>query len=594
MTYSATYSPEDNKLRLSASSRLDAETYARVRGAGFIWAPKQGIFVAPMWTPEREDLAIELAGEIDDEDTSLVDRAEQRAERFEQYSESRADDAESARAGVARIADGIPMGQPILIGHHSEKHARRDAEKIENGMRRAVKMWETSQYWQQRAAGAIRHAKYKELPAVRARRIKGLEADLRKQERYIADAENALRAWEKIALIEDVELQEKAAIHLAGNSGCGRLTLRRKEGDRPDWDQRCDAYSGLSNHYPSLYAKRTVAEVLEAAREAYPRSIAHHGRWALHYSNRLTYERAMLAESGGTVADQNAPQKGGGCRCWASPNGGWSYIQKVNKVSVTVLDNWNNGGNNFTRVIPFDKLKGVMSVAAVAEARADGRLLESADKTGFFLKAAPTPERDACADPEPPKVPAPNADFEAMRESLKAGVQVVSAPQLFPTPAALAARMVALADVQSGETVLEPSAGTGAIVRAVIDAVDTEIVGYEINRSLVSGLTRTFPSWKLCARCEDFLTVTEGQGQFPVVLMNPPFVNAQDIAHIEHAVTFLKPGGRLVAICANGPRQQARLKPLVERYGGTWEDLPADTFKESGTGVNTALIVLTV
>jgi hypothetical protein len=80
MTYSATYSPEDNKLRLYATSRLDPETYARVRAAGFIWAPRQDLFVAPMWTPDREDLLIELAGEIDDEDTTLVERQEQRAD----------------------------------------------------------------------------------------------------------------------------------------------------------------------------------------------------------------------------------------------------------------------------------------------------------------------------------------------------------------------------------------------------------------------------------------------------------------------------------------------------------------------------------
>ncbi len=70
MTYTATYSPEDNKLRLYSSTRLDRELYARVRGAGFIYAPKQELFVAPMWTPEREDLLIELCGEIDDEDPS--------------------------------------------------------------------------------------------------------------------------------------------------------------------------------------------------------------------------------------------------------------------------------------------------------------------------------------------------------------------------------------------------------------------------------------------------------------------------------------------------------------------------------------------
>jgi hypothetical protein len=71
------------------------------------------------------------------------------------------------------------------LGHHSEKHARKDAERIENGMRKAVKAWETSKYWEYRAKGAIRAAKYKELPAVRAWRIKGLEADLRKLKRNI-------------------------------------------------------------------------------------------------------------------------------------------------------------------------------------------------------------------------------------------------------------------------------------------------------------------------------------------------------------------------------------------------------------------------
>ncbi|TIV75023.1 MAG: DUF3560 domain-containing protein, partial [Mesorhizobium sp.] len=63
MIISATYSPEDNKLRLYPSARLDAETYQRVKDAGFVWAPKQELFVAPKWSPAREDLAIELAGE---------------------------------------------------------------------------------------------------------------------------------------------------------------------------------------------------------------------------------------------------------------------------------------------------------------------------------------------------------------------------------------------------------------------------------------------------------------------------------------------------------------------------------------------------
>ena len=33
--HTATYSPEDDKLRIYPACRLDSETYGRVRGAGF-------------------------------------------------------------------------------------------------------------------------------------------------------------------------------------------------------------------------------------------------------------------------------------------------------------------------------------------------------------------------------------------------------------------------------------------------------------------------------------------------------------------------------------------------------------------------------
>jgi len=204
----ATYSPDDNKCRLYPFSRLSAGEYARVKAAGFSWAPKQELFVAPMWTPERADLLMELCGEIGDEDKSLVDRAEIRAERFEGYGERRMEDANRARSAVSAIADNIPLGQPILVGHHSERRARKDAEKIETGMRRAVDLWETSKYWTSRAAGALRAAKYKETPAVRARRIKGLEADKRKQERERGEAETLLKAWQGITtLTGEVQMQ---------------------------------------------------------------------------------------------------------------------------------------------------------------------------------------------------------------------------------------------------------------------------------------------------------------------------------------------------------------------------------------------------
>ncbi len=73
---------------------------------------------------------------------------------------------------------------------------------------------------------------------------------------------------------------------------------------------------------------------------------------------------------------------------------------------------------------------------------------------------------------------------------------------------------------------------------------------------------------------------------FDKILMNPPFENGADIRHIMHALGMLKPGGRLVAICANGPRQFAKLQPIAS----VWKELPAKTF--AGTGVNAALLVI--
>jgi len=384
MDLTATYSPEDNKLRLYTSTRLDAETYAKVKAAGFSWAPRQQLFVAPMWTPQRADLLVNLCGEIGDEDKSLAERATERAKRFVNYGENRSKDADQAQKRVDAILEHIPFGQPILVGHHSEKRARRDAERIGEGMRKSIKMWDTSKYWVARAEATISDANYKERPDVRARRIKKLEAEERKQDRILKHARHSLAAWSTEGLTH-----EQALIVAQASD----FYLPRKEGDRPDFNQRPHASTALKGDFPSLYAPRELEEIVANAKICYTRSIAHHERWQTHFSNRLTYERAMLKQDGGIAADQIRPEIGGACQCWASPRGGWSIIQKVNKVSVSVLDNWGNGGRDFRRVIPLDKLKSIMSKAGVEEARQAGRLL--AEKPLGFVLAPSSSQAEA-------------------------------------------------------------------------------------------------------------------------------------------------------------------------------------------------------
>ena len=669
MQYTATYSPEDNKLRLYSSTRLDKETYARVAAQGFRYAPKQGFFVAPAWTPAREDLLTELCGEVGDEDTTLVQRAEDRADRFEDYSESRQRDADSARSSARSIMGRFEFGQPILVGHHSERKARKDAERIENGMRRAVKMWETSQYWKDRAAGALAHAKYKELPEVRARRIKGLESDKRKQERNIEEATKWLNAWSRPGLT--LEQAQDVANYC-------HLTLPRKEGDRPDFDGNPSAHTAITNSFPNLYAPRTLAEVVEHAQKVYPRVIAHAQRWLEHYENRIAYERAMLNEAGGLAAERFTIEVGGRVLV----DGEWVAVLRLNKsggrvVSLTVARRYvsrvgieevkdyqaptqeqaasvkaatkvapltNYPGEGFIHITQAEwddigkdyrgtdtkpasetagrhrvrRALGVFIPRLTAPEGADGTQRANhrhryhdvfiTDAKRVNAPAAPQAENAAPATipaPEPvaprPAVvhqPRERTEFDDMRDQLRHGVKVVSAPQLFPTPSDLAARMVDLAGLTVGMRVLEPNGGTGAILAELPGVVPfgekrqtaLDVVAVEYSHPLAEGLKQSGLAGSVV--CGDFLQCGDELGKFDAVLMNPPFENAADIKHITHALTMLKPGGRLVAICANGPRQQAVLRPLVEARGGEWEDLPPDTFKEQGTGVRTALMMI--
>jgi len=610
----ATYSPEDNKLRLYSEERLDSETYAKVKAAGFRWAPQQKLFVAPAWTPGRESLLLDLCGEVGDEDTSLAARAEERAERFEDYSEKRAGDAEAARQRVEQITDGIPLGQPILVGHHSERRARKHAQQIENGMRKAVNLWRTSQYWQDRAAGALRLAKYKERPEVRARRIKGIEADRRKQERRTADAAKVLDLWNKL---EDekfpvqrkteagpvpLTIQERAEFitnHFDHTSFCFLVAeYPRKEGQ--------STYEGERSLWSSLTdGIITPQQARDLAVPVHIRTIDTAARWMQHYDNRLAYEKTMLAEQGASeLIEKRPPRKSAKTQlplCNYRAPEGINIENTYHRGEFSVYPQIEMTKAEYTKI--GSDYKGTESVSGSHRVRvAMVRIAGKVSRCSVFLtdsKVHPIPEPAAPAQQEThaPRMvqrgparsyqPPERTAFDDMQDTLRSGgVRTVVAGQLFPTPHSVAVRLVELAGLSPYHRVLEPSAGTGNLLKAIGQGPDK--VAVEINQQVAHSLLSAGLSG-LRVVVADFLECApEELGVFDRVIMNPPFKNGLDIQHIRHAQTFLKPGGRLVAGCANGPRQQAAFRDA----GAYWENLPAGSFREQGTNVNTAIIIL--
>lgn len=170
--------------------------------------------------------------------------------------------------------------------------------------------------------------------------------------------------------------------------------------------------------------------------------------------------------------------------------------------------------------------------------------------------------------------------------------------EFFPTPEPLVRKMIERADIRDGMMVLEPSAGRGAIALAAYKAASGVLVDMfelmeENNRYLA--LELDLPLCGVAKPC-DFLTA-EPTPIYDRVLMNPPFSKGQDVKHVTHALEFLKPGGRLVAIMSAGVtfRQDKRtteFRALVDFCNGTIEPNPEDSFKSSGTGVNTVMVTM--
>ncbi|WP_373420012.1 class I SAM-dependent methyltransferase [Raoultella planticola] len=135
------------------------------------------------------------------------------------------------------------------------------------------------------------------------------------------------------------------------------------------------------------------------------------------------------------------------------------------------------------------------------------------------------------------------------------------------------------------DQILEPEAGTGAILRAIREAAPlARCDSVELNADLVRHLRDNFPGVSVWQG--DFLAYRP-ENRYSKIIMNPPFHHAQDIRHIQRAVTLLAPGG-VTVICLNGPRQQSILKPLSD----VWEPLPRGTF--TYTDVSTALLRIAV
>lgn len=164
----------------------------------------------------------------------------------------------------------------------------------------------------------------------------------------------------------------------------------------------------------------------------------------------------------------------------------------------------------------------------------------------------------------------------------------------FPTPEPLGYKMMEWANMGEGDTVLEPSAGHGAIARYAPKG--NQMVAIEPSQSLFTklqlkagGLGRKFQN-----------TIFENydiSNKHDVVVMNPPFgtAGATAIAHLGKAFKHLEEGGRVVALIPRGLTDKKFDKWIEGEKTAVMRaevELPDIVFEQAGTKVVCRVVVV--
>jgi len=181
-------------------------------------------------------------------------------------------------------------------------------------------------------------------------------------------------------------------------------------------------------------------------------------------------------------------------------------------------------------------------------------------------------------------------DAPSETEARRPSTEVAPDLQFYPTPRKAAKLVIDALHLSGGETILEPSCGDGQLMDMLADWHNHPTERRYRSPVIVTGVE--YDAGRAAqARAKghhvmtaNFLQVAPDP-RFDVVVMNPPFYGQHYKKHLDHALKFLRPGGRLACIL-----------PASAYYDhgntvGEWHDLPVGSFAESGTNIPTGFCV---
>lgn len=168
--------------------------------------------------------------------------------------------------------------------------------------------------------------------------------------------------------------------------------------------------------------------------------------------------------------------------------------------------------------------------------------------------------------------------------------------QFYGTPDNLADKLVRNADINDSDLlILEPSAGQGAIIKALHRIFPGRKIQWcelmPINQTVLFALQdkQTFIQ-------PNFLEYT-GDAKFNKIIANPPFNKNQDIDHILKMWDCLADNGRIVTIASkhwqnSKNKKETAFREFLNVVNAVVTEIPTGEFSESGTKIATCKIII--
>lgn len=200
---SLSHDPVSHLHWLEFAGKPDDETRAALKAAGWRWGGYRKAWytncVVPIIPP---CIAAEEAGE--------VQYAAERADRLEARAQKHDAKATAAYERSNAAVEHIPLGQPILVGHHSERMHRAALKRSHAAMNESVRESKTAERLHREAQFSRRHQRYAETPEAMTRRAERLEAQYRHMQRNIADRAAYLQRTNQTETVPDRQYRQLA------------------------------------------------------------------------------------------------------------------------------------------------------------------------------------------------------------------------------------------------------------------------------------------------------------------------------------------------------------------------------------------------